>query len=67
MGLRFHRQIRLGRLAHINLSKTGASLSLGWAGRMLNLNRRGIMGTIGAPGTGASWRTRRRPWPWSRR
>ena len=60
MGLRLHRTVRLGRHAHLNISRHGISLSLGQPGATANTNRRGTMWTFGLPGTGISYRTRRR-------
>ena len=61
MPLRFHRSIRLARGLRVNLSKTGASLSVGRPGATVNLSRRGARGTVGLPGTGVSWSETLRP------
>ena len=61
MPLRFHRSIRLGRGLRVNLSKAGASLSVGGRGTTVNLSRRGARGTVGLPGTGISWSETLRP------
>lgn len=39
----------------INLSKTGASLTLGGRGASVNLSKRGTKTTLGLPGTGISY------------
>ena len=50
--------------ARINLSKSGASLSVGGRGAAVNLGRRGLRGTVGLPGTGLSYSESA---PWHRR
>ncbi len=55
MGFRFRRSLRLAPGIRINLSKTGASLSLGRRGATLNFSGRGTKATIGLPGTGLSY------------
>ena len=54
MGFRFQKHIGLGSFARINLSKSGASLSLGERGARVTIGRTPRI-TIGAPGTGLSW------------
>ena len=66
MGFRFRKQIRIAPGLKVNLSKSGASFSLGGRGASLNLGRRGQSVTTGLPGTGLSYRQRigrRRPAP----
>lgn len=59
MALRFRKSIPfLGGLFRINLSKTGMSASAGVDGATLNVSKRGVIGTVGAPGTGLSYRQR---------
>lgn len=55
MGFRFSKSIRILPGVRINLSKTGASLSVGGKGASVNASRRGIRTTAGLPGTGMSW------------
>lgn len=55
MGLRFQKRIRIMKGVWINLSKGGASLSVGDRGTTVNLGKRGVKGTVGAPGTGISY------------
>ena len=55
MGLRFQKRIRLFKGLTINLSKTGASLSIGGRGATINLSKRGTKTTVGIPGTGISY------------
>lgn len=60
MSLRFRRRVRIAPGVHVNLAKRGASLSLGERGLSYNVNREGGRTTVGAPGTGLSYSTRRR-------
>ncbi|HEX9449000.1 MAG TPA: DUF4236 domain-containing protein, partial [Dongiaceae bacterium] len=55
MGFRFRKSIRLAKGLRINLSKGGASLSIGGQGATVNLSKRGTKVTAGLPGTGLSW------------
>jgi hypothetical protein len=62
MGLRFRKRISLGGIAHLNLSATGVSLSVGPKGMNVNLggigpNRHRRM-TVGLPGTGLYYQQR---------
>lgn len=60
MGLRFRRTLRLLPGVRVNLSKSGASLSLGGRGATVNLSSRGVRRTVGLPGTGLSYSDFRR-------
>lgn len=55
MGFRFRRSIRLGKGLRINLSKSGASLSVGRRGATVNFGPKGEKLTVGLPGTGLSY------------
>lgn len=55
MGLRLRKTIRIAPGIKINLSKTGASLSVGQKGATVNFGRKGVRGTTGVPGTGVSY------------
>jgi len=57
MGFRFRRSIRLFPGVRINLSKSTPSISAGGAGHTVNIGEHGTRATIGAPGTGVSYRT----------
>jgi uncharacterized protein DUF4236 len=57
MGFRFRRSVRLAPGFRINLSKTGASLSVGRRGARVNLSERGTKATAGLPGSGLSYST----------
>ena len=56
MGFRFSKRIGLGSFARINLSKSGASLSLGERGAHVTIGRTPRV-TIGLPGSGLSYTT----------
>ena len=60
MGFRFRKRLRLFKGTWINLSKHGASLSIGRRGPTVNLNPKGHQDSVGLPGSGVSYRTRRR-------
>ncbi len=70
MGLRLRKIIPLGGGIRLNLSKRGASLSLGGRGLTVNLGKGGARTTLGAPGTGVSYssytpyRTATKGWMW---
>ena len=57
MSLRFRRSIRILPGLRINLSKGGASVSVGGPGASINVGKRGVTRTIGIPGTGISDRS----------
>src|SRR5260221_9515468 len=56
-GFRFRPSLHLAPAIRINLSKTGASLSLGRRGATLNFSRWGTKATAGPLGTGLSYST----------
>lgn len=57
MGLRFQKRIKILPGVYINLSKSGASASLGGHGATVNVGTSGKrMVTLGIPGTGLSYR-----------
>ena len=64
MGFRYRSSIRLARGLRINLSKSGASLSVGGRGATVNLGKRGVRTTVGLPGSGVSYSETA---PWHRR
>jgi hypothetical protein len=59
---RFRRTIRLLPGVHLNISKTGVSLSLGGPGATINFNKEGTQTTFGLPGSGLNYRGDRTPW-----
>ena len=61
MGFRFRKRLRILPGLWLNLSKRGGSLSVGGRGATVNLNSKGVQQTIGIPGSGVSYRTKRRP------
>jgi hypothetical protein len=58
MGWRFRRGLRIAPSLRLNLSKRGASFSVGKRGFTTNLGRRGVRTTFGLPGSGLSYTTR---------
>lgn len=58
MGFRFSKRVTLFPGCRINLSKSGASLSVGPRGASVNIGKRGVYGNVGIPGTGLSSRER---------
>lgn len=62
MGFRFRRSIRLLPGVRVNLSRRGASLSVGRPGASVNVNERGVQTTVGLPGSGLSYSTSRARW-----
>jgi hypothetical protein len=61
MGFRYRSSIRLAKGLRINLSKSGASLSVGRPGATVNFSKRGTRATVGLPGTGISY-SETKPW-----
>lgn len=55
MGFRLRWRVRVAPGVHLNVSKSGFSVSLGGAPATLNIGRKGLKGTISAPGTGLSY------------
>lgn len=58
MGFRFRKSIKIFPGLRVNLSKTGASLSVGGRGASVNIGPRGTYANVGLPGTGLSYRER---------
>ena len=58
MGFRFRKSIRILPGLRLNLSKSGASTSIGGHGATLNISERGTRATVGLPGTGISYSER---------
>jgi Protein of unknown function (DUF4236) len=59
MGFRFPKRIRIVPGLWINLSKKGGSLSVGGHGLTANISKKGVRETVGLPGTGISYQTKR--------
>lgn len=58
MGFRFQKRIKILPGVRLNLSKSGASWSVGPRGASVNIGKRGVYGNVGLPGTGLSYRER---------
>ncbi len=56
MGFRFQKRIRIFKGLTLNLSKSGTSWTLGGPGASVNVRGEKLTGTVGAPGTGLSYR-----------
>lgn len=59
MGFRFRKSITLIPGVKVNLSKSGASLSVGGKGATVNVGRQGVRGTYDLPGSGAYYSTQK--------
>src|SRR5262249_22536858 len=57
MAFRFQKRITLIPGFRLNLSKSGASVSVGRRGLWATFGRRGVRTTVGVPGTGLSYTT----------
>ncbi|MGY3131988.1 hypothetical protein ACVWZM_002670 [Bradyrhizobium sp. USDA 4501] len=57
MGLRFRRSFKIVPGVRLNLSGSGASVSLGPRGLHYTIGRHGTRTTVGVPGSGVSWTT----------
>ncbi|NNM56304.1 DUF4236 domain-containing protein [Acidocella sp.] len=55
MGFRFRKRFKIAPGIRVNLSKSGASLSVGKPGSTVNFGKRGERVTTGIPGTGLSY------------
>jgi hypothetical protein len=60
MGFRFRKRIRIIPGLWLNASKSGISASLGGHGLTTNISKKGVRETVGLPGTGISYQTKRR-------
>lgn len=56
--MRFRKSVKICKVVKLNLSKSGASVSLGGKGLTLNLGGQGARVTVGLPGTGLSYSTK---------
>jgi len=57
MGLRFRKSLKLFPGVKLNFSKSGVSTSIGGKGLTVNLRGNKTTTTVGAPGTGISYRS----------
>ncbi|MCH8530322.1 MAG: DUF4236 domain-containing protein [Saccharospirillum sp.] len=56
MAFRFQRRIKIAPGIRVNISKSGAGLSVGPRGATASIGKRGLYGNLGIPGTGLSYR-----------
>lgn len=60
MGIRLRKSIKLAPGVRVNVTQNGiSSVSLG-RGASININAQGIQANLGIPGTGLSYRTKRK-------
>ena len=57
MPLRVRRSVKIAPGVKMNLSKRGASVSVGTKGATTNVSKSGARSTVGVPGTGVSYTT----------
>ncbi len=57
MGFRFQKRISILPGVRLNLSKSGASWSVGPRGASVNIGKRGVYGNVGIPGSGMTHRS----------
>jgi hypothetical protein len=55
MGLRISKRLGLGKLARLNISKSGISIGLGPSGLNVNVKPGQTRTTVGVPGSGIFW------------
>jgi hypothetical protein len=55
---RVYRRVKVLPGVHVNLSRSGPSLTLGARGAHVTFGKRGVTRTIGIPGTGVYWTNR---------
>ena len=60
MGFRLRKRIRIILGLWLNASKSGISASIGGHGLTTNISKKGVRETVGLPGTGISYQTKRR-------
>lgn len=58
MGWRFRRSLKITPGLHLNLSRSGLSLTAGVRGAHVTTRKRGTYASVGLPGTGLSYRDR---------
>jgi hypothetical protein len=56
MPFRFQKRLKLLKGLTLNLSKGGASVTVGKKGAGINIGKNGVTGNAGIPGTGISYR-----------
>lgn len=61
MSFKFRKRLRILPGVHLNISQKGiSSVSIGKPGATVNINAKGIKTTLGLPGTGLSYQTKRK-------
>lgn len=61
MGFRLRKSIKLLPGVKLNLSKKGiSSVSIGKRGATVNINKKEVQTTVGIPGTGISYKSKRK-------
>lgn len=61
MGFRYRKSIKILPGVKLNLTDRGiTSISIGKRGFTVNINKKGIQTTVGVPGSGASYTTKRK-------
>lgn len=61
MGFKFRKSIKLLPGVKLNLGKKGiSSVSIGKRGATVNINKNGVQTTLGIPGTGISYKSKRK-------
>lgn len=56
MGFRFQKRIRIFKGLTLNLSKSGSSWTMGRPGVSINVRDKKVVGNVGIPGSGVSYR-----------
>jgi len=59
MGFRFRKRIKIIPGLWLNASQSGLSASIGGHGLTANISKKGVRETVGLPGTGISYQTKR--------
>ena len=61
MGMRVRKSIKLVPGVRLNLTQKGiSSISIGKRGATVNINGQGVQASLGVPGTGLSYRSKRK-------
>ena len=62
MSLRFHKRIKILPGVTLNLGKGGISFSFGPRGAKTTVSKKGVKHSVGIPGTGVRYETKRKKW-----
>ena len=61
MGFKLRKSLKVLPGVKLNLSKKGiSSVSIGRRGAVVNINKKGVQTTLGIPGTGISYKSKRK-------